>query len=100
MDGEEKTVRPRRRGVRSARNAVFALTGIVLLGAGIGLQIWAASQPASVGWFAYAPLSEARFTPVSGMDASGWGGLLSAVGCVVLAFWTGLLIGERRDSAR
>lgn len=93
MDDEVAIPRSVRRGLWTM---ILPVAGIVLLGVGVGIQIWAASQPASFGWFAYSPLSGAQFAPTPGPNVSPWGIALTNAGLVTLAFWAGLLIGRRR----
>lgn len=76
------------------------VAGVVLLGVGVGIQVWTASHTASFGWFAYAPLSGTRPTPFTGTEPGPWGAILITAGLVILAFWAGLLIGTRRSPAR
>jgi heme/copper-type cytochrome/quinol oxidase subunit 1 len=93
MDGDDATQRSRLRGLR---NVVLPVVGTLLLGVGVSIQIWAASQPTSFGWFAYAPLSGAQFTPSASPNVWPWGMVLTSAGLVTLAFWAGLLVGRRR----
>ncbi|XAS63665.1 hypothetical protein VUN84_15425 [Micrococcaceae bacterium Sec5.8] len=55
-------------------------------------------QQDSVGWFAYAPLSQQTFFPGSllVMDQGSWTGIwLIVVGLLTLAFWAGFRTGRR-----
>lgn len=57
----------------------------------------------SVGWFAYAPLSQQTFFPDSlpVMDPGKWTGLwLIGVGLLTLAFWAGFRTGRRTRRRR
>jgi heme/copper-type cytochrome/quinol oxidase subunit 1 len=75
----------------------IATVGIVALGVGIALVVWAALHPATFGWTAYAPLSEAALVPGTSHDVREWGERVIALGLVFLAFSAGLLIGRRRS---
>ena len=97
MDGDGTTRQSRWRGFRKL---VVPAAGIVLVGVGVGIQIWTAFHTTSFGWFAYAPLSGTRPTPFTGTEPGPWGAVLTTAGLVILAFWAGLLIGTRRSPAR
>jgi heme/copper-type cytochrome/quinol oxidase subunit 1 len=84
---------------RLARAVALPLIGTVLFGIGVGLRVWAALHR-SFGWYAYVPLSAARFDPFASSGIDGWGSGLITAGLVVLAFWVGLLFGTRRKALR
>ncbi|BDI23191.1 hypothetical protein [Herbiconiux sp. L3-i23] len=74
--------------------AMIALIGVLLF-------IWDASQPRSFGWFAYAPLQTSTLPPTGSFGpfgpsvAAAWGGLLTGLGFVLIAFWAGATVGRR-----
>lgn len=66
------------------------LAGVVLLSVPVRQE--------SFGWFAYAPLSQQTFVPQGMliMDREKWTGVvLTGVGLLVLAFWSGFRAGRR-----
>lgn len=77
---------------------ILPLAAVAAMVSGIVVVLKATSQPATFGWFAYAPLSEANAGP--GLHIVSTGGIvgftLLAAGLIVLAFWGGLRIGCRR----
>ena len=88
--GERKTTRPARLPV-----AVLPVAGLVAVVVGCAVAWNNAS--ASIGWFAYAPLSNQPFS-ANGMAFVSQGtqvGLAVAVaGLLVLAFWAGYRMGR------
>jgi heme/copper-type cytochrome/quinol oxidase subunit 1 len=74
------------------RGALIGLVAGVLL---VGVGAWFASRPTTVGWFAYAPLSDTTFTPprpwahTLGLAAVG-------AGLLVLGFVAGWVSARRR----
>jgi heme/copper-type cytochrome/quinol oxidase subunit 1 len=91
----DKEPRPSRAG-RLARVAA-PLLALALLVAGIVLLSLPVRQE-SVGWFAYAPLSQQTFAAQSLliMDAEKWAGVaLTGAGLLTLAFWTGYRTGRQ-----
>lgn len=83
---------------RAGRLARFAvpLLAVALLAAGVVLLSLPVRQE-SVGWFAYAPLSQQIFAApgLLIMDAEKWAGVvLTGVGLLALAFWSGYRTGR------
>jgi heme/copper-type cytochrome/quinol oxidase subunit 1 len=82
-----------------ARRVLFAAVPL-LLGAALlvaGIVLWFRTS-ASFGWFAYAPLTDQTFVPVT--PGPGWLSLvLAVVGAALLAGWTGFLLGRRRGAS-
>ncbi|MDO5745216.1 MAG: hypothetical protein Q4P23_12190 [Micrococcaceae bacterium] len=84
-----------------SRGHLPLITGILAalaLVAGVATLIASNGQEMeSFGWFAYAPLSEDKFTPglhvVSTQQIIGW--LLVAMAACVAAFWAGLTLRRR-----
>ena len=72
--------------------------GLLAILVGLALMLTATGGSASVGWFAYSPLSEAVFTPLFFLATpQGQTGLLmSVVGLAVVAFSCGWALGARR----
>lgn len=89
--GEHKTPKPAR-----VSAAILPVVGLVAVLVGC-LVAWSNAN-ATIGWFAYAPLSNQLFTG-DGMAFVSQGtqtGLAVAVtGLLVLAFWAGYRIGRR-----
>lgn len=81
------------------RMRLLLIVAIVAVIVGISVLVLARSQPASFGWFAYAPLSS-TFPIADGVHVVSTTGVIGAVvlviGLVTLAFWTGLRVGGRR----
>ena len=66
---------------------------------GVAAAIVATPREVSFGWFAYAPLSEATFTPDGLIVLTGGalGGLVVAlIGVAVFAFWAGYTVRGSR----
>lgn len=78
---------------------LLLLVGLVAVIVGACVVVVARAQPASFGWFAYAPLSR-TFPIADGVHIVSTTGVIGAVvlviGLVTLAFWTGLRVGGRR----
>ncbi|QLD10976.1 hypothetical protein [Microbacterium oleivorans] len=74
--------------------ALLAVTGVVIT----VIQLVRATQPASFGWFAYQPISNAVFTPaVTFVSPQMWGGIVTlVVGLIALAFLAGRRSVTRR----
>jgi heme/copper-type cytochrome/quinol oxidase subunit 1 len=74
--------------------AVAAVIGLVLL--------LLPSNHASVGWYAYAPLSDSTFFPPVGLlsPQSQIGMVVFIVGLVVLAFGAGWMLGKHQAAGR
>ncbi|GMA91953.1 hypothetical protein [Homoserinibacter gongjuensis] len=53
------------------------------------------TQPVGFGWTAYAPLTDATFSPPFPTPAMWIGGALAAVGLALLAGWVGFRLGRR-----
>ncbi|WP_457963704.1 hypothetical protein M1E17_20085 [Arthrobacter sp. D1-29] len=92
--GEHNLARPSR-----LSSAVVPLAGVVAVVVGF-LVAWS-NRNTSIGWFAYAPLSNQEFTGngtafVSQGTQIGLG--IAVAGLLVLAFWAGLRIGRRSGS--
>jgi heme/copper-type cytochrome/quinol oxidase subunit 1 len=84
-----------------ARASAAVLPGVGLVAVLVGCFVVWSNANASIGWFAYAPLSNQLFSG-SGMAFVSQGtqiGLAVAVtGLLVLAFWAGLRIGGRAST--
>lgn len=82
------------------RTRLLLIVAIVAVIVGTGIVVTTRSQPASFGWFAYAPLSSTIFIP-DGVHIISTGGLVGAavlaVGLIALAFWAGLRVAHRRS---
>lgn len=68
---------------------------------GVVILIAAPTQSATIGWYAYAPLAEATFSPgASGLLSTPMsiGIVVLVAGLVGLAFSTGFIVGRRRRS--
>jgi heme/copper-type cytochrome/quinol oxidase subunit 1 len=68
------------------------IIGLVAIVIGIVLV---AQRQSSFGWFAYAPLTDLSFMPVSSLNIAGL--LVLAVGLVLVAGWVGFMIARRRS---
>jgi heme/copper-type cytochrome/quinol oxidase subunit 1 len=72
--------------------------GLAVTSAGIVVVALATAQPATFGWFAYAPLSDTTFT-AAGLHVFSTATLVGAglviVGLLVLAAWCGYRRGVR-----
>lgn len=91
--GERNTPQPARRVLA----AVVPLLGVIAVIVGI-IVAWN-NLEANIGWFAYAPLSNEVFVGDNGSFISKGtqlGLAVSGVGLLVLAFWSGFAIGQRR----
>ncbi|WP_104174467.1 hypothetical protein [Arthrobacter sp. Y81] len=95
--GEDNTS-GERKPKKLARVSAAVLLGVGLVAVLVGCLVAWSNANASIGWFAYAPLSNQLFSG-SGMAFVSQGtqiGLAIAVtGLLVLAFWAGLRIGRR-----
>ncbi|UZX04679.1 hypothetical protein F8G81_20300 [Arthrobacter sp. CDRTa11] len=92
--GERNPARPSR-----LSSAVVPLAGVIAVMAGIFVA-WS-NRNTSLGWFAYAPLSNQEFTGNGTAFVSQGtqiGLAVAVVGLLVLAFWVGLRIGRRSRS--
>ena len=82
---------------RIRMTALLVVAALAVVGGAVGLA-WSLTQPVSMGWFAYAPLSGERFT-TPGVHLLSTGTLFAAgvlvVGLVGLAFWVGIRVGRR-----
>ncbi len=70
--------------------ALLVLTGILLM--------LLPTEPTTIGWFAYAPLSQTVFVPDAGVLVSPralLGLVLAAVGALALAAWGGWALARR-----
>lgn len=88
--GERKTL-------KSARASAAVLPVVGLVAVLVGCLVAWSNANATIGWFAYAPLSNDLFTG-NGMAFVTEGtqiGLAIATGLLVLAFWAGYRIGRR-----
>lgn len=98
--GEENTS-GEREPKKPARVAAAVLPVVGLVAVLVGCFVAWSNANASIGWFAYAPLSNQTFSG-SGMVFLSQGtqiGLVVAVtGLLVLAFWAGLRIGRRASA--
>lgn len=82
-----------------SRWVVPAIASAMIIG-GIAAAVVAAPREVSFGWFAYAPLSEATFSPDGLIVLAGGalGGLIVAVvGVALLAFWAGYVVRAARE---
>ncbi|MGW9414715.1 hypothetical protein [Arthrobacter cupressi] len=88
-----------RRRARSKAAVVAPLLGLAAVIAGVVTALAGRSEPASFGWFAYAPLSNETFSP-AGIAFLGpitqTGYVIAAVGLLLLAFWAGRRLGQWR----
>ena len=92
--GDRESGPPRR--PRPAR-LVVPLAAVALLAVGVVLLSMPVRQE-SFGWFAYAPLSQQTFAApgLLIMDAEKWAGVvLTGLGLLTLAFWSGYRAGRR-----
>jgi heme/copper-type cytochrome/quinol oxidase subunit 1 len=92
--GEHNPARPGR-----LSSAVVPLAGLVTVVVGIFVA-WS-NRNTSIGWFAYAPLSNQEFTGNGTAFVSQGtqiGLAVAVIGLLVLAFWAGLRIGRRSGS--
>lgn len=74
-----------------ALGAVLLVIGIVVV----------TTQPVGFGWTAYAPLTDATFSPPFPTPAMWIGGVVAAAGLALLAGWVGYRLGrraQRRDA--
>jgi len=80
--------------------AVVPLIGLAAVLVGC-IVAWSSNANASFGWFAYAPLSNEKFSG-SGIafvtEGTQIGLAVAVVGLLVLAFWAGHTIGKRARS--
>lgn len=83
----------------SRRRASLVLTaGVVLLVAGVAGLFLVPTSTAGFGWFAYAPLSEATFSPgVFLRPVQLWAGAAALVGLAAASWAVGYLAGRRAD---
>lgn len=91
--GEQNSPQP----ARKLAAVVVPLLGLIAVIVGL-LVAWN-NQETSVGWFAYAPLSNEVFVGDNGSFVSKGtqlGLAVTVLGLLVLAFWAGLAIGRRR----
>jgi len=91
--GEHSTPQP----ARKLAAVVVPLLGLVAVVVGV-IVAWT-NLETSIGWFAYAPLSNEVFVGDNGSfvsKATQLGLAVSIVGLLVLAFWAGLAVGRRR----
>lgn len=98
--GEDNTSGERKPN-KPARVSAAVLPAVGLVAVLVGCLVAWSNASASVGWFAYAPLSNQVFLG-SGVAFVSQGtqiGLAVAVtGLLVLAFWAGLRIGRRANT--
>lgn len=84
---------------RQLLTRVLLLVGLVAVIVGACVVVVAHPQPASFGWFAYAPLSS-TISITDGVHIISTGELVGAavlaIGLIALAFWAGLRVGVRR----
>jgi heme/copper-type cytochrome/quinol oxidase subunit 1 len=76
--------------------------GVLLVTAGVVVAL-ATPRETSIGWFAYAPLSDAVFLPAGTLLVRGEqliAAALVVLGLLVLAFWTGTRWASRGGHAR
>ena len=75
------------------------MVAVVVMAAGVIGIVLATPQTASFGWFAYAPLSGAVFSP-EGAVVVGWGAIAGAaavaLGLTTLGFWAGFALATSR----
>lgn len=73
--------------------------GSAMIVGGVATAVVATPREVSFGWFAYAPLSDATFTP-DGLIVLTGGALgalvVAAIGVAVLAFWAGYTVRGSR----
>lgn len=84
---------------RSISRWVVPVIASATIVGGVAAAALATPQDVSFGWFAYAPLSEAAFTPDALIVLTGgaFGGLVvAAVGVVSFVFWAGYTFGASR----
>jgi heme/copper-type cytochrome/quinol oxidase subunit 1 len=89
---------PERRGWPLAARLAVPVVAILVTILGTAMLLLARSE-ASFGWFAYAPISNATFTPPGLVylgSSARIGMALCAVGLVLLSFWTGYQMGRSR----
>lgn len=81
---------------------VLLLCSCAAVIAGIVVTAVASSQPATIGWFGYAPLSAGdRLEGLHVVSTTGMVGFaVLGLGLIALAFWAGLHLGTRRIGAR
>ncbi|MEC5189810.1 MULTISPECIES: hypothetical protein [unclassified Arthrobacter] len=100
--GDQPSAEPGPAGSRRARLPWLARLAVPLGAAALlvaGAVLLARPvQQVSLGWFAYAPLSQQTFLPDSllVMDPGRWTGIwLIGAGLLTLAFWAGFRTGRR-----
>ena len=83
---------------RRATTAILVVAALAVVGGAVSLR-WSLTQPVTMSWFAYAPLSGETFT-TPGVHVLATGTLVAAgvlaLGLVVLAFGAGIRWGGRR----
>lgn len=94
------------------RRYLWWILGLVLVGAGVLIALSARPGPADFGWFAYTPLDDQPdwsmgwsdpFSSGSAMIVSRWqlvGGVVAAIGLMVVASGIGFHLGRRRGNER
>ena len=68
------------------------IVGVVALA--VGVLLVTKKEPASFGWFAYAPLSNEAFMPMSPFNVAGL--VFIVAGLVLMAGWVGFQLGSRK----
>ncbi len=71
----------------------FLIAGLLLAAGGIGALVWDYNQVRTFGWFAYAPLSETEFAPVSAAHVIGKLGLVA--GTLLASSYLGFRHGSK-----
>lgn len=79
---------------------LLLIVAIVAVAIGSVGAVYFAAQPMSFAWVAYAPLSGEVFNPNSTHLFSAptmYALAVVALGLIAVAFWAGLVVGERRS---
>mgnify|MGYP003121082982 CR=1 FL=1 len=98
--GEDNTSGERKRPRRARLSAaILPVVGVVAVLGGCFIA-WSNANTETMGWFAYAPLSNEVFTG-SGVafvsQGTQMGLAVATAGLLVLAFWAGYRIGRRAN---
>jgi heme/copper-type cytochrome/quinol oxidase subunit 1 len=74
--------------------ALWTLPIVGVVSLVVGVLLITKKEPASFGWFAYAPLSNEAFTPMSPFNVAGL--IVVVAGLILIAGWVGFQLGSRK----